>query len=136
MSFSEHANNKANNIYVMGKDYIQKINDITIYSEKMFYRNFTDPGHKFLLSLHYNGENSYLFVNGKEELKFKAKTNQMIKENLCLGNLSSDWTRNESTKTSLYRNIYDFVVDYKAIVGTTTIYDMDKYLMIKHNIPT
>ena len=39
MSFSKHANNKANNIYVIGKDYIQKINDITMYAEKMFYRN-------------------------------------------------------------------------------------------------
>ena len=80
MSFSKHANNKANNIYVMGKDYIQKINDTTIYTEKMFYRNFTEPAHKFLLSLHYNGEISYLFVNGKEELKFKAKTNQIIQK--------------------------------------------------------
>ena len=60
----------------------------------MFYRNFTDPGHKFLLSLHYNDENSYLFVNVKEELKFKAKTNQMIQKNLYLGNLSHDWTKN------------------------------------------
>ena len=67
MSFSKHANNKANNIYVMGKDYIQKINDTTIYAEKMFYRNFTDPGKNFILSLHYNGDNSYLFVNGREE---------------------------------------------------------------------
>ena len=49
MSFSKHANNKPHNIYVMGKDYIQKINDTAIYAEKMFYRNFTDPGHKFLL---------------------------------------------------------------------------------------
>ena len=37
-------------------------------------------------------------------------------------------------KTSLYRNIYDFVVDYKAISGTTTMYDMYRYLMTKHNI--
>ena len=88
------ANNKANNIYVMGKDYIQKINDTTKYTEKMFYRNFTDPGHKFLLSLHYHDENSYLFVNVKEELKFKAKTNQIIQKNLYLGNLSHDWTKN------------------------------------------
>ena len=36
MGFSKHANNKANNIYVMGKDYIQKINDTTIYTEKCF----------------------------------------------------------------------------------------------------
>ena len=74
MSFSKHANNKANNIYVMGKDYIQKINDTKIYAEKMYYRNFTDPGKKFVLSLHYNDNNSYLYVNGNQELKFKAKT--------------------------------------------------------------
>ena len=37
MSFSKHANNKANNIYVMGKDYVRKINDTTIYGEKMYY---------------------------------------------------------------------------------------------------
>ena len=102
MSFSKHANNKANNIYVIGKDYIQKINDTTIYAEKMFYRNFTDPGHNFILSLHYNGDNSYLFVNGTEELKFKTKTNQIINTNLCLGNLSNHWTKNEYAKTSLY----------------------------------
>ena len=101
MSFSKHANNKANNIYVMGKDYIQKINDTAIYAEKMFYRNFTDPGHKFILSLHYNGDNSYLFVNGREELKFKTKTNQIINTKLCLGNLSNNWTKNEYAKTSL-----------------------------------
>ena len=74
MSFSKHTNNKANTIYVMGKGYIQEINDTTIYAEKMFYRNFTDPGKKFILSLHYNGDNSYLFVNGREELKFDKRS--------------------------------------------------------------
>ena len=78
MSFSKHANNKANNIYVMGKDYVQKVNDTTIYAEKMYYRNFTGPGKKFVLSLHYNGNNSYFFVNGRQELKFKAKTDQLV----------------------------------------------------------
>ena len=118
----------------MGKDYIQKSNDTTIYAEKNFYRNFTDPDHKFILSLHYNGDDSYLFVNGRDELKFKTKTDQIINSQLCLGNLSFDWTKDESKKASLYGNIYDFVADYKAIVGTTTIYDMHQYLMAKHNI--
>ena len=49
MSFSKHVNNKVNNIYVMSKDYIQKINDTTIYREKMFYRNFTDPGQVYII---------------------------------------------------------------------------------------
>ena len=77
MSFSTHKTNKANNIYVMGELFVQGINDNTLYAEKMFYRNFTDPGKKLLLSLHYNGDNSYLFVNGRQELKFKAKTAQL-----------------------------------------------------------
>ena len=100
----------------------------------MFYRNFTDPGKNFMLSLHYKGDNSCLFVNGRDELKFKTKTNQIINKNLCLGNLSNNWTTDESTKTSLYGTIYDFVVDYKPIVGVDPIYDMHKYLMTKHNI--
>ena len=98
MSFSKYANNKANNIYLMGKDYIQKINDTKIYAEKMYYRNFTDPGKKFVLSLHYNDNNSYLYLNGNQELKFKAKTDQLIKEKLCLGNLSDQWTTNLKLK--------------------------------------
>ena len=105
MSFSKHANNKATNIYVMGKDYITKINDTTIYTEKMFYRNFTDPGKKFILSLHYNGDNSYLFVNGRGELKFKTKSDQIINKNLCLGNLSNYWGRDILQKL-LYMEIF------------------------------
>ena len=41
MSSSIHATNRANNIYVMGKDFIQGINDTTIYAEKLFHNNFT-----------------------------------------------------------------------------------------------
>ena len=87
-----------------------------------------------MLSLHYNGNNSYLFVNGTQELKSKCKTDQLVKENLCLGNLSDQWTTSESEKTGLDGNIYDFVVDYEQIVGVEAIYDMHRYLMIKHNI--
>ena len=91
MSFSVHATNRANHIYVMGKELIQGINGTTIYAEKNFYRNFTDPGKKFVLNLHYNGNDSYLFVNGRQELKFKCKTDQLMKEKLCIGSLSDQW---------------------------------------------
>ena len=99
MSFSVHATNIANHIYLMGTGLTQGINDTTIYVENNFYRNFTDFGKKFVLSLHYNGDDSYLFVNGRQELKFKAKTNQLVKEKLCIGNLSDQWTTSESEKT-------------------------------------
>ena len=118
----------------MGAGPTQGINDTTIYAENNFYRNFTDPGKKFVLSLHYNGDNSYLFVNDRQELKFKAKTDQLVKEKLCIGNLSDQWITSESEKTGAYGRIYDFLVDYEQIVGVKTIYDMYRYLMVKHNI--
>ena len=49
MSFSTYATNRANNIYVMGELFVQGINDTTIYVEKKFYRNFTDPGKKICI---------------------------------------------------------------------------------------
>ena len=134
MSSSVHATNRVNNIYVMSKGFIEGINDTTIYAEKLFHSNFTGFGVKFVLSLHYNGDNSYLYANGRQELKLKAKDDQLINEKLSLGNLSSEWTTSESEKTGLYGNIYDFVVDYKSIVGVDPIYDMHKYLMTKHSI--
>ena len=134
MSFSVHATNRANHIYLMGTGLMQGTNDTTIYAEKSFYRNFTDFGKKFVLSLHYNGDGSYLFVNGRQELKFKCKTDHLVKEKLWIGNLSDQWTESESEKTGLYGNIYDFVVDYEQILGVKTIYDMHRYLIIKHNI--
>ena len=134
MSSSVHATNRANNIYVMGKEFIRGISDTTIYAEKLFHNNFTKFGVKFISSLHYNGDNSYLFANGRQELKFKAKDDQVINEKLCLGNLSIEWTTSESEKTGVYENIYDIVVHYKAINGVKPIYDMHRYLMTKNNI--
>ena len=129
-----HANNKANNIYVMGDFIVQGINDTTLYAEKIYAQNFSVVEKKFVLSLHYNGDNSYLFVNGKQELKFEAKDDQLVKEKLCIENLSDQWTTSESEKTGLHGNIYDFVVDYREIVGVKPIYDFHRYLMTKHNI--
>ena len=134
MSFSIHRTNRANHIYVMGDGLTQGIHDTTLYVEKKYFRNFTEPSVKFVLSLHYNVDDSYLFVNDRQELKFKCKTVQVIKEKLCIGNLSDQWTASESEKTGLYGSIYDFVVDFEQILGVKAIYDMHRYLMTKHNI--
>ena len=75
-----HPNNKANNIYVMGDLFVQGTNNTTLYAEKIYSQNFTQPSKKYVLSLHYNGNDSYLFGNGIQELKFKAKTSQLVKK--------------------------------------------------------
>ena len=115
MRFSAHATNRVNHIYLMGDGLTQGINDTTLYVEKNYWRDFIDPRKKFIISLHYNGDESYFFVNGRQELKFKAKTDQLVKEKLCIGNLSDQWRASESEKTELYGSIYDFVVDYEQI---------------------
>ena len=90
MSFSIHKTNRANHIYVICTGLTQGIHDTAIYAETNFYRNFKDPDKKIMLSLHYNGDDSYLFVNGRQELKFKSKTDQIVKKKLCIGNLSGN----------------------------------------------
>ena len=77
MSSSVHANNKRRNILVLGKDFTQGLDNTTIYAEKLYSINFTKTNTKFCLSLHYNGSNSYLFVNGTEIHKFKTKCSEI-----------------------------------------------------------
>ena len=101
MSFSVRATNRTNSIYVMGDGLTQGIHDTTLYVEKNYWRNFTDPGKKFIISLHYNGDESYFFINDKQELKFKAKTDQLVKEKLCIGNLIDQLTTSESEKNRI-----------------------------------
>ena len=60
--------------------------------------------------MHYNGDDSYLFVNGVQQLKFKTKDSEIQRNPLVLGNLSTDFSITNSTKTGLYGNVYDFAV--------------------------
>ena len=116
----------------MGDLFVQGINDTTLYAEKLYGQNFTAVNKKFVLSLHYNGDD-YLFVNGKQELKFKTKDDQIVKEILCLGNISNDWTAANAQKTGPWGEIYDFAVDYTS-TNIGDIYNIHRYLMKKHNI--
>ena len=130
---SRHATNKAQSVLVLGHGLIQKIADTTIYAEKMYSPNFTADNKIFCLSLHYNGHNNYLFVNGKEVTKFKAKNSELIKYPMCLGGLSKDYTENIRKDTRLYGNVYDFSVDY-SVITNDKIHDIHNYLMKKNNI--
>ena len=67
------------------------VKEHTLTSEKKYSVNFTKENKKFCLSLHYNGVNSYLCVNGTEIIKFKAKDSEINAYPLCLGNISKDW---------------------------------------------
>ena len=66
---------------------------------------------KNCLNLHYNGGNSYLFVNGTEIIKFKAKDFEIVASPLCLGSFSKDWSTDNMKKTGLTGYVYDFSAD-------------------------
>ena len=53
------------------------------------------------MSLHYDGANSYFFVNGIEIYKFKAKDSEIVATPLCLGNISKDWSVDNMKKLDL-----------------------------------
>ena len=133
MSSYVHANNKTKDILVLGKDFLQGLGNATIYAEKLYSINFTKTNTKFCLSLHYNGANSYLFVNGAEIHKCKAKDSEIVATPLCLGNISKDFSVDNMKKKGLNGFIYDFIVDYDAIAVDDTL-DIHKYLMEKNNI--
>ena len=80
--------------------------------------------------MHYNGANSYLFLNDTEIYKFKAKDSKVVATPLCLGNISKDWPIDNMKRTGFNGYIYDFSVDYDAI-AVDDIKDIHKYSMKK-----
>ena len=99
----------------------------------MYSIDFTVNNKKFRLSLDYDRANSYLFVNGIEIHKFKAKDSEIAATPLCLGNISKDWSVDNMKKTGLNGYVYDFSVDYDAIVVDDILF-IHKYLMKKNNM--
>ena len=79
-----------------------------------------------MFGLHFNGANSYLLVNGTEIRKFTANDPEIVLNNLCLGNVSKDFSANNMKKTGFNGHIYDFNVDYDAI-------NVDDILYMKKN---
>ena len=90
LSSSVHANNRANNILVLDKYFIQGINGTTVFAEKM----------------------CSIFVNGKEIINFKTKDSEIVPYPLCLGNESKDFSPLNTTNIRLCAYIYEFSVNY------------------------
>ena len=113
LSNSVHATNKTQNNLILGHGLTQKV----------------------CLSLRYNGDDSYLFVNGKEVTKFKAKKSEIKANQLTLGSISTsaNLSSGDIEDSKLYGNVYDFSVDYSTI-SNDKILDNHAYLMKKNGI--
>ena len=127
MNSSAHIDDKKKDILILGKGPTQEL-EHTLTAEKMY-----SIKKIICFSLHYNGANSYLFVNGAEIYKFKAKDSEIVASPLCLENISKDWSTDNMKKTGSNGYVYDFSVDYDS-TDVDDIKDIHKYLMKKNDI--
>ena len=70
-------------VKVKHKDWIMAV-------EAKYSINFSRSQGIYFLRLHYNGSNSFLFVNGSKIHQFKAKNSEIKPFPLCLGKNSKD----------------------------------------------
>ena len=132
ISSSTHIDYQKKDILVLGKGPTQGL-EHKLTAEKMYSVNFIVTNKKFCLSLHYNEANSYLFVNGTEIYKFKAKDSEVFVGPVCLGNISKDLLVDNMKKAGFTGYTYDFSVDYYPI-AVNDIKDIHKCLMKKNDI--
>ena len=90
MISSVHVDNKKKDIFMLDKGLTQELDHTRSTAEPEYSINFTEAGNKNYLSLHCNGSNSYLFVNGVKMYKLKAKDFELIYYEVCFGNISKD----------------------------------------------
>ena len=113
------------NILILGLGPTQGSDDTKLTAEDPYSINFSISNRRFCLSLHYNGSNSFLFVNATRIYQLKAKDSEIKLYPLSLGNTSGHFSANNMEKTGLNGCVYDFSVDYKIF---------DTCLMKKYNI--
>ena len=133
MNSSTTIDNKKKDIFILGFGPTQGFGEHSLTAGKMYLINFTKVNTKLCFSLHHDGPNSYLFVNGKEIHKFTAADPEIVPNNFCLGNVSKDFSASNTKKTGFNGHIYDFSVDYEAIAVNDMLY-IRNYLMENNDI--
>ena len=101
MSSSVHVDNKKKGISILGEGPTQGLDGTTLTAEENYLININKNNKKFCLSFHYNGANSFVFVNGTNIIKFKAKDSKIVATPLCLGNISKDFSVDNMKKAGL-----------------------------------
>ena len=133
MRSSVHVDNKKKDILILdNKGPTRGLDDTTLTTEKEYSINFSEQHKKFCLSLHYNGLNKHVFINGVELFKFEAKNSEINTAPLCLGNVLKKVSVDNMKKTRLYGYTSHFSIDYDA-TAVYDILDIHKYLMKKND---
>ena len=119
MSLSVQYDDNNKSILILGERPTQGLDDTQLTAEAKYSVNFTQSGKRFVLSLHYNGSNSFLFVNAIKIYQFRVKDSEVKNYTLCLGNVKG--------------SVKIFSVDFNPI-DINDIFEIHKYLMQKNII--
>ena len=87
LNSSVHICKRGKDILILGEGPTQGLDDTTLTAEAKYPIDFRQLGKQFVLSLNYNGSNSFLFVNATKVCQFKAKKSEIKDYALCLGNI-------------------------------------------------
>ena len=128
MSSSVHIDNKNKDTLILDKGLSQALDDTTLTTWAMYLINFTQLHKKFVLSLHYDGSNIFLFINVTKIYQFKIKPSEIKDYALCLVNISKYFTINDMKKTELKGIVKMSSVDFNPI-DTNDILDIRKHLI-------
>ena len=126
-----HSDNRKNNL-ILGEGPTFGINESFGWPEKKFGINFNKANIKFCLSLQYNADNSYLFINGKEMFKADNK-NANFPTLFCLPSISNGFSATQCRQVSLNGSVHDFSADYNYI-HKPDILNIHKYLLNQNDI--
>ena len=114
-----HIDNNNKDILILIERQTQGLHDTTLTAEAIYRIKITQPNKRFVLSLHYNGSNSFLFVNATKVYQFKAKSSEIKVYKLRLGNVSIDFTTMIwKKKTELKGDEKIFSVDLILLIVT------------------
>ena len=116
MNSSVPIDDKKRYILILGKDPTQGVDDTTLTAEAQYSVNFSRSNRKNCLSMHYNGNNSFLYVNAIKVYRFKAKDSEIKQYPLCLGNISGDSSTNNMDRTGLNGCVYDFSLIIELLI--------------------
>ena len=132
MTSSTYNSNKTENFYCITKAGTQGLqNGKSVYAEHDNVKtNRSEMKKIHVLSICYNGDNSYIILNGVQPAKFKSMINLNLTNPLVIGNTTEDFTAAESKDTSLRGNIYDLAVDYLNL-DLSKLVSAQGYLMKK-----
>ena len=127
MSSSLHVDNKGKDILIIAEGPTQGLDGTMLKADAKYPINFSQSGKRFVLNLHYNGSNSFLFLNATKVYQFKTKNSEIKDYALCPDNVSKDFAINNMEK-NIKRSCKIFLIDFNPI-DTNDILDIHKYLM-------